>query len=84
MHVLRFHLGQCMKFWYLSHHALIQRVLGCMGSGSRGGGGGMESGPHPLENNKAIGCLSNTGQDPLENHNPTKPSFNVRPISVRQ
>ena len=31
-------------------------------------GGDRESRPH-LENHKAIGFLSNTGQDALENHN---------------
>ena len=35
------------------------------------GGGGRGSGS-PLENHKAIGFLSNTGPDPLENHKNTK------------
>ena len=34
-----------------------------------------------LENRKAIGFLSNTGPDPLENHKATKPAFNVGPSS---
>ena len=38
----------------------------------------------PLENRKAIGFLSNTGPDPLENHTATKPAFNVGPLSARQ
>ena len=29
---------------------------------------GQGSSPHPLENNTAIGFLSKTGPDPLENH----------------
>ena len=43
-----------------------------------------ESGPLPLKNPKAIGFLSNTGLDPLENHKATKPVFNVRPSSASQ
>ena len=39
-----------------------------------GGTGGPSS---PLENHKNIGCLSNTGPDPLKNHKSTKPAFNV-------
>ena len=30
-----------------------------------------------LENHKAKGFLSNTGPDPLKNHNATKPAFNM-------
>ena len=41
----------------------------------------MESGtPLPLENHKAIGFLSNTGLELLENHKANKPTFNVGPI----
>ena len=36
------------------------------------------SGPH-LENYKAIGFLTYTGPDPLENHEDNKPAFNVGP-----
>ena len=39
--------------------------------GSRGGGQG--SGPPPLNNNQALGLLSNTGLDPLKNLKATKP-----------
>ena len=35
-------------------------------------------------NHKSIGFLSNTGPDPLENHQATKPAFNVGPSSARQ
>ena len=43
--------------------------------GSRGGGGsGL-----PLNNHKAIGFLSKTGPDILENHKATKLVFNVGP-----
>ena len=41
--------------------------------------------PHPThENHKAIGLLSNTGPEPLENHKATitKPAFNVGPSSA--
>ena len=31
-----------------------------------------------LENYKAIGFVSNTGLDPLEDHKATKPAFNFR------
>ena len=36
--------------------------------------------PPPLENHKNIGFLSNTGPDPLKNHNTTKPSFIFGPL----
>ena len=35
----------------------------------------------PLENHKAIGFLSNTGQKLLENNKATKPAFNVEPMA---
>ena len=35
-------------------------------------------------NHKAIGFLSNTGPDPLENPKATKPTYNVEPLSARQ
>ena len=38
----------------------------------------------PLENLKAIAFLSNTGPDPLYNHEATKPAFNVVPLSARK
>ena len=38
----------------------------------------------PLENYKAIGFLSNTGPDSLENHKDTKPEFNIGSSSARQ
>ena len=41
------------------------------------------SGP-PLKNHKNIGCLSNTGLDPLKNHKFTKPAFNVGTSSACQ
>ena len=41
------------------------------------GGGGRGVLTNPLENCKAIGFLSNTGQDPLESDRSTKPEFNV-------
>ena len=31
-----------------------------------------------------VGFLSNTGPDPLKDHNATKPAFNVGPSSARQ
>ena len=37
-----------------------------------------------LEYHKAIGFLSNTGPDPMENHKATKPAFNVGPLSALQ
>ena len=54
--------------------------------GSRGGGGGRQviGTPLPLVNHKAIGFLSNTGPDPLENQKATKPAFNVGPSSLRR
>ena len=44
---------------------------------------GVGRGPDPLENNKAIGFLSNTGPDPLEIHKDTKPVLYVEPPSAR-
>ena len=43
--------------------------------GSRGGFGVGT----PLENHKALGFLSSTDWDPLENNEATKPAFNVGP-----
>ena len=40
--------------------------------------------PPPLKYHKAIGFLSNTGPDPLENHKATMPAFYVGPTSARQ
>ena len=45
------------------------------------GGQGVRT---PPENHKNIGFLSNTGLDPLINHNATKPAFHVGPTSARQ
>ena len=40
---------------------------------------------HPLpENHKKSGFFSNTGPDPLKNHEATKPEFNVGPSLARQ
>ena len=36
----------------------------------------------PLEHHIAIGFLSNTSPDTLENHKATKPAFNVGPSSA--
>ena len=49
----------------------------------RKGGGGGGAGPL-LENHKAKGFLSNTGLEPLENGNTTKPAFNVGQSSALQ
>ena len=51
--------------------------------GSRGGTGGPEPIPHPLENHKNIGFLSITGLDTLENLKATKPAFDVGLSSAR-
>ena len=37
----------------------------------------------PPQNHKAIGMLSNTDLDPLENHKTTTPAFKAGPISAR-
>ena len=44
--------------------------------------GDRGSDPAPLENHKAIGFLSNTGQDPMENHIDINSAFNVGPLST--
>ena len=46
--------------------------------GSRGWGCTL-----PLENDKSMGFLSNTGLDPLKNHKATNPAFSVGPLSFR-
>ena len=43
-------------------------------------GGGVTT----SQNHIAIGFLSNTGMDPLENHKATKPEFNVGPSLTHQ
>ena len=48
--------------------------------GSRGGQGVWI----PLKDHKNIGFLSNTGPDPLNNHNATKSAFNVGPLLACQ
>ena len=45
------------------------------------GGGVVQT---PLEDQKALGFLSNTSPDPLENHKATKPAFNAGTSSARQ
>ena len=52
--------------------------------GPRGGETGVQNPPPPPEKHKTIGFLSNTGPDPLENHNASKPAINVWPSSARQ
>ena len=49
--------------------------------GSRGGTGGLDPLPEKSQN---ISFHSNTGQDPLKNHKPAKPAFNVSPSTARQ
>ena len=44
----------------------------------RGSRGGAE-GPDPLKYHQNIGYFSNTGPDPLENHEATEPAFNGTP-----
>ena len=51
--------------------------------GGGGGGKGVWT-PTPLENYKAIGFLSNTGLDPLENNKAIKQAVNVLPSSALQ
>ena len=46
--------------------------------------GNRVPGPHPPKKSQKLGFLSNTGQDPLNNHKATKPAFNVGPLSARQ
>ena len=54
-------------------------MLTCACADPEGGRGSR----HPLENHKAIGFLSNTGPDPLENHKANKLPMlgNYRPTS---
>ena len=62
-----------------SLHTVQIKVKSCADpEGGRGVGG---PDPH-LENHKAIGFLINTGTDPMENYEATKPAFNVGPSSA--
>ena len=65
---------------FVSSKCIIYTKTGMCGSR---GGGGRGSGP-PSKNSKNIGFLSNSGPDPLTNHEATKPVFNVGPLSARQ
>ena len=57
------------------------RFTGSPCADPEGGGARVGTPPqHGLENHKAIRFLSNTGPDLLENHNATKPAFNVGPL----
>ena len=49
----------------------------------RGWGAGVPD-PPPPEKSQKIGFMSNTGLDPIKNHNTTKPAFKLRPSSARQ
>ena len=50
-----------------------------------GGPRGETGGPPSLNKiTKNIGVLSNTGLDPLKNHDATKAAFTVEPSSARQ
>ena len=81
----RYLCGPCD--WSLFYRAVLT-VLSSLFStislirGSRGGQGVRT--PPPLKYHKAIGFLSNTGPDPLENHKATMPAFYVGPTSARQ
>ena len=46
--------------------------------------GTLDPDTYPLENYKAKEFLYNTGLDPLENPQTTKPAFNDGPLSARQ
>ena len=40
---------------------------------------GVDRGQDPLENQKAVAFLNNTGPDPLKDHKATKLAFNIGP-----
>ena len=63
-------------FSYLLVQAWIQR--------GGGGGGARSPDPPPLEIYKAKGTLSNTDQDPFENHIAIKFAFKVGSLLTRQ
>ena len=52
--------------------------MDCSCTDAEGGTGGPDPQPTPWEIT-AIGFLSNTGPEPLENHKAIKPAFNVGP-----
>ena len=60
-------------------YARIQRGRAGYARIQRGRAGGSD----PLGNHKALGLLSNTGPDALENNKTSEPVFNVWPISAR-
>ena len=57
---------------YVYVHGRIQRVEG------------SDPQSPPPEKSQNIGFLRNIGPDPLNNHNATKPTLNVKPSSARQ
>ena len=58
---------------------LVSKPISCADPKGVGGGGRGSGIPLKIHNN--IGFLSNTGYDPLKNHEATNPPFNVRPSS---
>ena len=50
--------------------------------GSRGGTRGPD--PPPLKKHTNLRFVSNSGPDPLKNHEATEPAFSVGPLSARQ
>ena len=86
MLLLKFKLFSTGTVTYLKRQSNLVFNLDCM-CGSRGGGGGGGGGRGSrlqLKNHKNIGILSNTGADPLKNHNPTKRALSVGPSSAHQ
>ena len=73
---------------HLNHSVFVKVTLNFdyMTASMRGSKGGWAGGPDPppLKNYKNIGFLSNSGPDPLKNHNAPEPAFNVGPSSVCQ
>ena len=62
--------------------AIIMKLL-CKDP-EEGTGGPDSAPPNPRENQTAIGFLSNTAPEHVENHKATKPAFNNGPLSVSQ
>ena len=84
-------LNQFIRYWYLSHMiaekaqmSLRKWAVSLEPSCADPEGGGGQGVGTPLENQKNIRFVSNTGPDPLKHHRATKPAFNVGPSSARQ
>ena len=75
-----FKLKTVQEIFKLFKRFLNLKLMNISCTDPEGGGGGGGQGvriPHPLKNHKNIEFPSNTGPDPLKNHNATKPAASM-------